>query len=175
MFRKISHLFTIFVLLMLMASCATQKKTATRSRPSTSKLSRPSPPTPAEPSRATRRVNRVDSQQQQIIQTARSFTGTPYRWGGTTRSGMDCSGLLMTSFQQAGINLPRTSAEQSKVGRLVSIHELRPGDLVFFATKSKHSKKVTHAGLVTEIRGKKKCTVYPCFNQTWSSGKQYIF
>ena len=155
MLQKISHLFTASVLIMLLASCATQKKVANRSRASTPSLSRPATSLPAEPSRATRRVNRLDSRQLQIIQTARSFTGTPYRWGGTTRSGMDCSGLLMTCFHEAGINLPRTSAEQSKVGQLVSIHELRPGDLVFFATKSKHSKKVTHAGLVTEVRGKK--------------------
>jgi len=155
MFQIIPHLFTAFVVLMLMAGCATQKKQVTRSRTSTPNLSRSAPVPSAEPSRATRTANRLNSQQQQIIQTARSFTGTPYRWGGTTRSGMDCSGLLMTSFQKAGIDLPRTSAEQSRVGQLVSIHELRPGDLVFFATKSKYSKKVTHAGLVTEIRGRK--------------------
>jgi cell wall-associated NlpC family hydrolase len=154
MLQKIYYLFTASLLLMLLAGCATQKKTANRSQTSSPSLSRPTNPLPSEPSRATRRVNRLDNRQQQIIQTARSFSGTPYRWGGTTRGGMDCSGLLMTAFQEAGINLPRTSAEQSKIGRLVSIHELRPGDLVFFATKSKHSKKVTHAGLVTEIRGK---------------------
>lgn len=60
----------------------------------------------------------------------------------------------MVSFQEAGLPLPRTSAEQSKVGRLISIRELRPGDLVFFATQGKYNHKVTHVGMVTEIRSK---------------------
>lgn len=154
MSQKLLHLITTLVLIGMLASCATQRQSSTRTRSSPPNLSRPKTSLPKEPSRATRRVNRLDAQQQQVIEAARSFTGTPYRWGGTTRSGMDCSGLLMIAFQQAGVNLPRTSAEQSSIGRLVSLRELRPGDLVFFATKSKRSRKVTHAGLVTEIRGK---------------------
>jgi len=141
-----------FLLVCLLTGCATSKKSTTRrsvaSPPPRSAAKLPSI------SKRTARINRLDDQQQKIISTARSFTGTPYRWGGTSRGGMDCSGLLMVSFQEAGVNLPRTSAEQSKFGRLVSLRELRPGDLVFFATKSKHSRKVTHAGLVTEVRGK---------------------
>ena len=77
--------------------------------------------------------------------------GTPYRWGGTTRTGMDCSGLLVTSFRSCGLALPRTSAEQSETGRLVSIYDVAPGDLVFFATKGR---RVSHVGMVTEVRGK---------------------
>ena len=56
----------------------------------------------------------------QVVETAKSFRGTPYRYGGTTRSGIDCSALVFLSFQSAGVNLPRTSAEQSKVGKKVS-------------------------------------------------------
>jgi len=87
-----------------------------------------------------------------VINTARSYTGTPYRYGGLSRSGMDCSGLLHISFQAAGLQIPRTSREQSKFGKKVGIDELRPGDLVFFAAK-KWKRKVSHAGLVTEVRG----------------------
>ncbi|MGB3590006.1 MAG: C40 family peptidase [Tunicatimonas sp.] len=141
-----------FLLICLLAGCATSKKATTR-RSISAPPPRPTTKLPSAPKR-TARINRLDDQQEKIISTARSFAGTPYRWGGTSRGGMDCSGLLMISFQEAGINLPRTSAEQSKFGRLVGLRDLRPGDLVFFATKSKHSKKVTHAGLVTEVRGK---------------------
>ena len=88
-----------------------------------------------------------------IIQTARSYIGTPYRWGGTTRAGMDCSGLLYNSFAVVGVNIPRTSREQGKIGKNVSLYELREGDLVFFAGK-KGSRKITHVGLVTEVKGK---------------------
>lgn len=97
----------------------------------------------------------VKSQQRDIakvIQTARSYRGTPYRWGGTTRIGMDCSGLLCTSFKAIDVNLPRTSNEQSQFGERVSSRDLRPGDLVFFS-ESKFSKQITHVGMVTDVKG----------------------
>jgi probable lipoprotein NlpC len=89
---------------------------------------------------------------EKVISTARSYTGTPYRYGGMSRSGIDCSGLLYLSFKSAGITLPRTAKLQSKYGKRVSIDELRPGDMVFFSAK-KGRRKITHAGLVTYRRG----------------------
>lgn len=89
-----------------------------------------------------------------VIETARSFTGVPYKWGGTTRAGMDCSGLLLIAFRSAGITIPRTSSEQSKIGKGVSVHELQPGDLVFFKA-GKYKAKITHVGLVTEVRDRR--------------------
>lgn len=88
-----------------------------------------------------------------VISTARSFIGTPYKYGGTTRSGMDCSGLLINSFQVIDVRLPRSSEDQSKVGAEVEMKELQPGDLVFFAT-GKRKRQITHVGLVTERKGK---------------------
>ena len=88
-----------------------------------------------------------------VISTARTFIGTPYKYGGTTRAGMDCSGLLINSFQAVNVALPRSSEAQSKVGEEVKMKELEPGDLVFFAT-GKRRKEVTHVGLVTDVRGK---------------------
>jgi probable lipoprotein NlpC len=84
-----------------------------------------------------------------VITTARSYTGTPYKYGGTTRSGMDCSGLLLNSFKVISFDLPRSSEAQSKVGKEIKLKDLEPGDLVFFAT-GKKKRKVTHVGLVTE-------------------------
>lgn len=88
-----------------------------------------------------------------VIKTARSYTGTPYKWGGTTRSGMDCSGLLLNSFKSIDYNIPRTSKAQSKTGKRVAKSDIREGDLVFFAT-GKKKRKITHVGLVTEVRGR---------------------
>lgn len=93
---------------------------------------------------------RVDEHVATVIETARSYTGTPYRWGGTTRVGMDCSGLLCTSFQSINVNLPRTSEEQSRFGKEVRVGELKEGDLVFFGA-NKNSRAITHVGMVTEV------------------------
>lgn len=90
-----------------------------------------------------------------VIRTARSYTGTPYKWGGTTRAGMDCSGLLINSFKAIDIPIPRTSEEQSKVGKKVKMEDVKEGDLLFFAT-GKKKRKITHVGMVTSVRGTDK-------------------
>ncbi|WP_245539668.1 C40 family peptidase [Pontibacter roseus] len=93
---------------------------------------------------------RLDENVATVIETARSYTGTPYRWGGTSRVGMDCSGLLCTSFQSINVALPRTSEEQSRYGKEVRPKDLKEGDLVFFGA-SRNSREITHVGMVTEV------------------------
>ncbi|MFZ9188545.1 MAG: C40 family peptidase [Algoriphagus sp.] len=94
-----------------------------------------------------------------IIQTAKSYRGTPYRYGGTTRTGIDCSALVYHSFAAVGVNLPRTSVEQSKLGKKVPLKKARPGDVLFFAT-GKKKKEVTHTGIVTEAQKKEIRFIY---------------
>lgn len=70
---------------------------------------------------------------ERIVQTARTVTGTPYCWGGTSPSqGFDCSGYVFWVYKQHGYNLPRTAAEQAKAGTSVSKSNLRAGDIVVF-------------------------------------------
>jgi len=87
-----------------------------------------------------------------VISTARSYIGTPYKFGGTSRAGLDCSGLMLLSFKEVDITLPRTSAEQSSIGTTVKYSDLIPGDLVFFTDK-KGGSKVTHVGVVSIVKG----------------------
>ena len=88
-----------------------------------------------------------------VVTRARSYINTPYKYGGTTTLGMDCSGLLMRSFEAIDTYIPRTAKEQSKLGNKVTLSELKEGDLVFFKTMKKKG-RVTHAGLVTDARKK---------------------
>lgn len=86
----------------------------------------------------------------EVVSLARSYTGVPYRSGGTDANGMDCSGLLFSVYSQIGFKIPRISWQQSEVGREISIDELRSGDWVFFVTNKGGTGSVNHAGLVTE-------------------------
>jgi cell wall-associated NlpC family hydrolase len=60
------------------------------------------------------------------------FYGAPYRSGGVSPEGVDCSGLIQALFQRAGLQIPRTVAQQYAAGRPVGLRELRFGDVVFF-------------------------------------------
>ena len=67
-----------------------------------------------------------------LEQALGEFYGAPYRSGGTTPDGVDCSGLIQALFHRAGVNLPRTVAQQYNAGRPVASGDLRFGDVVFF-------------------------------------------
>ncbi|GEB56686.1 C40 family peptidase [Streptomyces gardneri] len=69
---------------------------------------------------------------------ARSAIGKPYVWGATGPSGFDCSGLMVWSYRQAGISLPRTSQGQRHAGRQVPLSQAQPGDLVTYRGDASH-------------------------------------
>ncbi|HKI94122.1 MAG TPA: C40 family peptidase [Gemmatimonadales bacterium] len=81
-----------------------------------------------------------------VVETALDAMGTPYRWGGTSDNGFDCSGLIQYAYGQHGIILPRVSRDQLRMGSVVdrAVDALRPGDLLGFAI---NGREITHIGM----------------------------
>nr|WP_321222016.1 C40 family peptidase [uncultured Psychroserpens sp.] len=126
----------IFILSAFFASCKSSKRVVTK-KTKTSKSSSTSASTPKKVAN--------------IIDYAKTFEGTRYKYGGTTKKGMDCSGLVVTAFKKEDILLPRTTADLSKRGDWIDVKKVKEGDLLFFAT-SKNNRRVNHVGIVTSSR-----------------------
>ncbi|TPN86134.1 C40 family peptidase [Aquimarina algicola] len=87
-----------------------------------------------------------------IVSYAKTFRGTRYKFGGTTKRGMDCSGLVYTSFKKENVVLPRTSRTMATQGKAISLKKVVVGDLLFFKT-NKRKNVISHVGLVVETKG----------------------
>lgn len=79
-----------------------------------------------------------------IVSTAKKYVGVPYKSGGTTPKGFDCSGFVLYVYKLNKISMPRTTEAQYKNGKRISAKALRPGDLVFFQTSRN---KISHVGI----------------------------
>ncbi len=91
----------------------------------------------------------------QVVQIARTYTGTPYRSGGNDKQGIDCSGLICQVYSEMGVKVPRISWQQSEFGQEVgSVEEIKPGDWLFFVPEAGKEGYVSHAGIVTDVRGR---------------------
>ena len=90
-----------------------------------------------------------DAKAASILSDAEKYLGAPYRAGGMTYSGFDCSGFVNTVFAENNIKLTRRSADQAKEGVGINIENVKHGDLLFFATAG--GKRVSHVGIVHTI------------------------
>ncbi|MBM7418009.1 MULTISPECIES: C40 family peptidase [Chryseobacterium] len=83
-----------------------------------------------------------------ILAEAQTYIGTPYRYGGMTRKGIDCSAFVLSVFgAAAGLTLPRVAASQSQEGEAIDKENLQKGDLIFFS----HGKRISHVGIVENV------------------------
>lgn len=127
-------LFTGSLLILLLISCGSSRSTrGTRSTRTTT----------------VQKISKTKTER--IINNAQGFSGTRYKFGGTTSKGMDCSGLVYTSFEKENIILPRISRDMAKRGQPVKDKNIKKGDLLFFKTNSS-SNRINHVGLVTKVK-----------------------
>ena len=117
-----------------------QKKPTTQGKPATVQLKHKVTNHTAKPLRTVP----VSGNVKEILTYANTFTGVPYKFGGTTPAGFDCSGYIRHVFQKVGVQLPRQADEQYTVGKKVEKQNLQPGDLVFFET---YEPGVSHSGI----------------------------
>jgi len=83
-----------------------------------------------------------------ILTEAETYLGTPYRYGGTTRNGIDCSAFVLAVFgAAAGLSLPRVAASQAQEGERIEKGSLQKGDLIFFS----HGRRISHVGIVESV------------------------
>ncbi|MDN3491998.1 C40 family peptidase [Winogradskyella bathintestinalis] len=131
------HIIPFIILLLLASSCKSKKSYSSKKKQThTVKVN-----TTAKPSKMA----------ESVVNFAQTFDGTRYKYGGTTKKGMDCSGLIYTSFKKHNVTLPRTTSGLQGTGDWVDLKSVNVGDLVFFAT-NKNSRKVNHVGIVTNVR-----------------------
>ncbi|WP_449399913.1 C40 family peptidase [Chryseobacterium wanjuense] len=83
-----------------------------------------------------------------ILTEAATYLGTPYRYGGMTRNGIDCSAFVLSVFgAAAGLSLPRVAASQAQEGEKIEKESLQKGDLIFFS----HGRRISHVGIVESV------------------------
>ena len=141
----------LFCLLLFLGSCVVKKKTSySKKRKVTVEASKEQPAIVNDSIPSETKVTVPNSKANNIINTALTFSGVRYKYGGTTKKGMDCSGLLYVSFKNNDILLPRVSHEMANEGKRIRINQVEKGDLLFFKT-SKRGKKINHVGLVVAV------------------------
>lgn len=93
------------------------------------------------------RYAHINNRGEQIVAISERLVGSPYRYGGETPKGFDCSGLVRYVYRQIGITVPHSSRRLFQQARKVSLDKLRPGDLLFFSISRN---KISHVGIYAD-------------------------
>lgn len=137
----IKKLFILFLGAFLVTSCGSSRKVVKKTRKRIPRFTKKS-----------QNKNTQPTILDKVVWTAVSYKGVPYKYAGATRSGMDCSGLIYTSFKKRNIVLPRSSKLLYREGFPISLRQVKRGDLLFFKTSKKRRQSVNHVGLVTSAK-----------------------
>ncbi|MDX8554376.1 C40 family peptidase [Tenacibaculum sp. 1B UA] len=142
----IKKILFICIVSFLMISCGSSKNVSNTYQTRTKKVAKVKKKTHLATTKSSSKVTVADK----IVWTAVTYKGVPYRFGGMTKRGMDCSGLIFTSFKQRNMPIARTSHQMYLQGENISLREVQRGDLLFFKTSRKRG-RVNHVGLVTSV------------------------
>lgn len=129
----------------LIVSCGSSKNVASKKNTSTKSVAK------------TENLRKLDSKFDgnvsrsinDVLKDAEKYIGAPYKFGGNTSSGFDCSGFTVKVFEENDFSLPRRSSDQAEAGKKIDIKDVKPGDLLFFATAG--GSRVSHVGIVHDI------------------------
>ncbi|MCB0371496.1 MAG: C40 family peptidase [Muricauda sp.] len=146
MFRKTIILLLFFAI----TACGPGKRKRTYSKTRTVTVEGSTEDT--SPKRKSKKEERKNEKAEAVISTAMTFSGTRYKYGGTTNKGMDCSGLVYVSLKENDILFPRTSYQMALEGQKINVKDVQKGDLLYFKT-SKRGKRINHVGLVVDVDG----------------------
>ncbi len=84
----------------------------------------------------------------QLMSYASSLVGTPYKWAGESKEGLDCSGFNLFVYKNSGVKLPHNAHMQSKLGKKVALEDSKPGDLIFFGYETEKGYRASHTGMI---------------------------
>lgn len=98
-----------------------------------------------------KKTNKSTTKIDRIVANALKYQGVRYKYGGTTKRGMDCSGMVYVSCLQENVQVPRVSRDMAKKGIKVSLKNAKKGDFIFFKT-SRRNRRINHVGLIVSVR-----------------------
>ena len=135
--RRVSRVLLVLAFSAVTLACSWEPETQHEARPKVIVA-----PTAEATSRRAVPVPRSD-RGQRVADIAKTMIDTPYKWGGATTAGFDCSGLVYYAYAQLQIPVPRTAAQQRQRAHPISLRDAQPGDLLFFEI----SGKTDHVGV----------------------------
>ena len=104
-----------------------------------------------------------------LVSFATKHLHIPYRSGGSSKKGFDCSGFVRYCFDKWDISLPHSSAAQAEKGTTIEVQDAKPGDLIFFKGHSSKDKNIGHVGIITEVNH----SYVPFIHSAWKGGIRY--
>lgn len=88
-----------------------------------------------------------------FVKECKKYKGTPYKFGGIDKRGIDCSGIMYNAFKKLEVSFPRVSYKQAEIFKAVKYKKIKKGDLLYFNTAGG---RINHTGVVVKKRGKRK-------------------